>query len=88
MLRGLFQPYFILCECSGGTKGNSYLKHTWANWRSRGRQDHSVCVFIRVQNQILQPGGADLWEVDHLSELDSVYVIFAEMGLRTEMEEA
>lgn len=28
LLPGLSQPYFILCNCSGGTKVNSYLKHT------------------------------------------------------------
>lgn len=70
MLPGLFQPYFILCNYSGGTKVKRYLKQTRANWRSRGQQDLSMtCIFVCVQNQILQPGGTDLWEVEHLSEL-------------------
>lgn len=70
MLPGLFQPYFILCNCSGGTKVKSYLKQTWANWRSRGQQDLSMTyIFVCVQNQIPQSGGTDLWEVEHLSEL-------------------
>lgn len=38
ILLGLFQPYFVLCNCSGGSR-YMHLKHTWANWRSRGQQD-------------------------------------------------
>lgn len=69
MLLGLFQPYFILCNCSGGTKVNCYLKHTWTNWRSRRQQDLSIYIFVCVQNQVPQPGGTEPWEVEHLPEL-------------------
>lgn len=42
----------FLCNCSGGTKANSYLKHMWANWRSRGQKDLSIYIFVCIQNQI------------------------------------
>lgn len=63
---GLSQSYFILCNCSDGTKVNSYLKHSWANWRSRGQRDHLIYVFALTEKQIPQLGGRSIQVAEHL----------------------